>query len=173
MRSLTGKCSHLKLDLIESACLLILFLINKLSALIHFSSTARIWALTKQKGLLNKYVLQGTLDKYFDVKRLKNVTFLPWLSSFCTAASGWFEFSRWVECMEMKSKSQMGDDYGGHISRGCKARRATYDESKEGRLGNSLSLSFTSVIGFYFCIVCSSKSKESMNVTYESWHHRY
>lgn len=69
--------------------------------------------------------------------------------------------------MEMKSKSQMGDDYGGHISRGCKARRATSDESKEGRLGNSLSL-FTSVIGFYFCIVCSSKSKESMNVTYES-----
>lgn len=69
--------------------------------------------------------------------------------------------------MEMKSKSQMGDDYGGHISRGCKARRATYDESKEGRLGNSLSL-FTSVIGFYFCIVCSSKYKKSMNVTYKS-----
>lgn len=69
----------------------------------------------------------------------------------------------------MKSKSQMGDDYGGHISRGGKARRATSDESKEGRLGNSLSLSlFSSVIGFHFCIVCSSKSKESMNVTYES-----
>ncbi|CAG01178.1 unnamed protein product, partial [Tetraodon nigroviridis] len=28
------------------------------------------------------------------------------------AASGWLEISRWVECMEMKSKSQMGDDYG-------------------------------------------------------------
>lgn len=45
-------------------------------------------------------------------------------------------------------------------------------KAKRGRLGNSLSL-FTSVIGFYFCIVCSSKSKESVNVTYESWHHRY
>lgn len=67
----------------------------------------------------------------------------------------------------MKSNSQMGDNYGGHISREGKARRATSDESKEGRLGNSLSL-FTSVIGFHFCIVCSSKSKESMNVTYES-----
>lgn len=50
----------------------------------------------------------------------------------------------------MKSKSQMGDDYGGHISRGCKARRATSDESKEWRLGKSFSL-FTSVIDFYFC----------------------
>lgn len=70
--------------------------------------------------------------------------------------------------MEMKSKSQMGDDYGGHISRGCKARRATCDESKEGEIREfSLSL-FTSVIGFYFCIVCSSKSKESVNVTSES-----
>lgn len=99
--------------------------------------------------MLNKYVLWGTLDKYFNVKRLKNVTFLPWLSSFCAAASGWLEISRWVECMEMKSKSQMGDDYGGHISRGCKARRATSDESKEGQIREfSLSLCFSNWLLF-------------------------
>lgn len=83
-------------------------------------------------GLLNKYVLQDILDKYFDIKRLKNVTFLPSLSSFCAAASGWFGFSRWVECTEMKSQSQMGDYYGGHISRGCKQGELLLMKAKRG-----------------------------------------
>lgn len=43
----------------------------------------------------------------------------------------------------MKPKSQMGNYDGGCISRGCKARRAASDESKEGRLGNYLSLYFS------------------------------